>query len=84
MLDSATDLRRTARSVRTIPSRFALILNQLASANRAGLDEFHWFCARLTLVQVHTDDFRDDFAAFHHGDGIAIMQIELADEVLII
>ena len=59
-------------------------MDKLAATYRAGFDKFNRSSAYLTFVKVDADDFRDDFAAFHDGNGVAIMQVELADEVLII
>ena len=73
MLDAAFHLRRTALCVRTVPGGFVLVLYQLGAAYWTDLSKSHGLRSCLTFVEVHSNDFRYDFATFHHSDGVAIM-----------
>ena len=84
MLDATLDLRRTTRIVRTVMGGLAFIAHQLSATFRTMGDELHRLCDDGTLVEIHPHDLRDDLPTLLHIDIIADMQVETADEILVV
>ena len=84
MLDTPLNLRRTTRIVRTVMSGLAFIAHQLSATFRTMGDELHRLCDDGTLVEIHPHDLRNDLPTLLHIDIVADMQVETADEILVV
>ena len=84
MLNAPLDLRRTAGIVGAVPGGFALVAHQWRATFGAATDELDGLGYDGALVQVHAHDLRDDLATFLYIDMVANVQVEGADEVLVV
>ena len=84
MLDTPLNLRRTTRIVRTVMGSLAFIAHQLSAAFRTMGDELNWLCDDGTPVEIHPHDLRDDLPTLLHIDIVADVQVETADEILVV
>ena len=83
MLYLARYLRTASITVRAYPRRLALVTDKRRAAHRATFHKFHRTAAFLTLRFVDTYYLRNNLTAFLHVYIIAVVNVELADYILI-
>ena len=84
VLQPALDLRGAVVGVGTEDARLALGLLQRGAADRAVRDERHPLRVGKPVLQVHTHDFGDDFAALFHKETVALADVHLPHEVAVV
>ena len=84
VLNAPLDLRRTAGIVGAVPDGLALIAHQRRAALWTAAYELHGLGNDGALVDVDADNLRDNLAALLHVDHVAQVQVERADEVLVV
>ncbi|CDE41951.1 unknown [Prevotella sp. CAG:279] len=84
MLYAPRDLWTASVAVRTHPCRLALVAHQRRAADRAILHELQRQASGLASRKFDPHDFRYDFAALLHIYVVAVVDVELAYDVLVV
>ena len=84
MLYAPRDLWTASVAVRTHPCRLALVAHQRRAADRAIPHELQRQASGLASRKFDPHDFRYDFAALLHIYVVAVVDVELAYDVLVV
>ena len=84
MLYASLYLRRTSRIVRTIICGFALIPYQLGSTLRTVGYKPHWLGYNRALLNINSDNLRNNLASLFNIHIIAYMQVQAAYKVFVV
>src|SRR5574344_1766122 len=84
MLYPTLYLRRTSSVVRTVMHCLAFISHERCATFGTCLHKFHRLCAFLSALHIHTHNLRDYLSSLFHIHIVSQMQVETADEVLVV